>query len=239
MPPYENITKEKPVAGAPRWMVTFADMMSLLFAMFVLLLSFANFDEVKFDVNATAMREAFQVLERKGLKLQSAQNITLPISENIDSNVNLRKESILRELRYALRDGINGKPVEIISKDDGALIRFPDTAVFSSGGDELSSAAQEALEKVSDILNAGKEKLYISGHTDDVPIATDRFRSNWDLSTARAVSVTHYLLEKKISKERIAVQGFADSRPLATNNSPKNRAKNRRVEIFIKIVKNE
>jgi chemotaxis protein MotB len=236
----DELTKVKQRAGAPRWMVTFADLMSLLFALFVLLVSFANFDEVKFELNAGPMREAFNVAGNEKVEVNlGSTSILLGKPQPIIDRVAQRKELVLRRLSVGLLDEVAKKMVEIEESDKGVLIRFPNATAFGSGGAELSNNAYQALDKVIDTLRTGKEKIYISGHTDDVPISTDRYRSNWDLSSARAASVVHYFLDQQIPKGRITAQGLADSRPLAVNDTAENRAKNRRVEIFVEIVKDE
>ena len=228
-----------PATGAPRWMVTFADMMSLLFAMFVLLLSFANFDEVKFSVNAKSMRDAFQVTEREPT-ITNLQASNIRSLEKQEQKVSaLRNEVISQQLIDQLHDDIVNEIVVVEKKDNGVLIRFPNSAAFGSGAAELSGAAFDALDKVIQILNPGKEKILISGYTDDIPISNELFRSNWDLASARAVSVAHYLLDNKVVKNRITVQSLADTHPLVPNDTTENRALNRRVEIYIEFTEKE
>jgi len=235
----DELIKVKQRAGAPRWMVTFADLMSLLFALFVLLVSFATFDEVKFELNAGPMREAFNVAGNEKVEVNlGSTSILMGKPQPID-RTEQRKELVLQRLSIGLLDEVAKKMVEIEERDKGVLIRFPNATAFGSGGAELSDNAYTALDKVIDTLRGGKESIYISGHTDDVPISTERFRSNWDLSSARAASVVHYFLDQEIPKSRITAQGLADSRPLAINDTVENRAKNRRVEIFVEIVKDE
>ena len=99
---------------------------------------------------------------------------------------------------------------------------------------ELSSTILPALVKLAKVLAVNKGQILVAGHTDNAPISTARIRSNWDLSTQRAVSVVHYLLEVSIiNPARITAQGFADSRPLDPNDTPEHRARNRRVEISV------
>jgi chemotaxis protein MotB len=226
--------------GAPRWMVTFADLMSLLFAMFVLLISFANFDEVRFAKGADSMRETFNgvpnntspnnsiidlgAIQRASIELSAIQES----SDRIDFLTNSLNEELQNEIAY--------EGVSINKTDDGVLIRLPNSMAFSSGGAKLSSNSFETLDKIKDLLMQGNDKIYISGHTDNVPILTEFFRSNWDLAAARAVSVAHFFHEWGNLKHRITVQSFSDTRPLVANETAKGRALNRRVEIFIKVV---
>ncbi|MCW9035872.1 MAG: OmpA family protein [Alphaproteobacteria bacterium] len=229
--------KNQKRAGAPRWMVTFADLMSLLFALFVLLVSFANFDERKFAESSGPMREAFNVSgdvkDKPNMKSTSIL-IGRPAPIEIDRSAQ-RKEMVLRRLDVGLVEEIAKKMVTIEERNNGVLIRFPNATAFSSGGAELSDQAYVALDKIVDILVNGDENILVSGHTDDIPISNEIYRSNWDLSSARASSVVHYFLDRKVVKKRITSQGFADSRPLVDNKDQETRATNRRVEIFIEI----
>ncbi len=221
--------------GAPRWMVTFADLMSLLFALFVLLVSFANFDERKFAESSGPMREAFNVAGNvKDKPNMKSTSILIGRPTPIDVAAE-RREMVLERLDAGLIEEIAKKMVTIEERDNGVLIRFPNATAFGSGGAELSEVAYTALEKVINILVSGSEMILVSGHTDDIPISNEIYRSNWDLSSARASSVVHYFLSRGIDKKRITSQGFADSRPLVENDSRDNRATNRRVEILIEI----
>jgi chemotaxis protein MotB len=115
------------------------------------------------------------------------------------------------------------------------IIRFPGSAAFASGTADLAAEFMPSLGRIGEVLKSANGRIFISGHTDDVPISTERFRSNWDLSAARAVSVAHYLLNDHIEAKRVIVQGAADSQPLLPNDTPENRARNRRVEIALEI----
>ncbi len=233
--------------GAPRWMVTFADMMALLFALFVLLLSFAKVDNDAFQRHAGPMRDAFGVGDRMlrttsrdypvpgeagpGSQTQSAVADILTESRRLEA-----KRNFLFNFRRIMETEIAQSIVLLIDQGDRIVIRFPDATAFESGSDSLAPGFVPALSRIASVLKATKGAILVSGHTDDAPIATARFRSNWDLSAARAVTVVHFLIGKAgIEPGRIAAQGFADSRPLAPNDTPANRAKNRRVEIAIEI----
>ena len=222
--------------GAPRWMVTFADMMTLLLALFVLLLSFAEIDSDSFRKNAGPIAEAFHT---KNI-IQIAP--TLPKSQRLDlrmgpSDAELRtrqKYEFLDNLRTQMSREIAEARVQILEEGDKIIVRFPAQSAFPSGSMELSPTILHALEKIARVLAANKGQILVSGHTDNAPISTERIRSNWDLSAQRAVSVVHYLLQvADIDPARITTQGFADSRPLHPHDTPERRARNRRVEISI------
>jgi len=134
----------------------------------------------------------------------------------------------------ALGKEINAGSVDVETAGQKIIIRVREKASFGSGRAELKQAFRPLLKRVSDILKGSEGKIIVAGHTDNVPIYTERFRSNWELSAARAVSVAHeMMLATDIPSERFLVQGFADTQPVAGNDTAPNRAKNRRVEIVL------
>jgi len=222
--------------GSPAWMVTFGDMMSLLLCLFVLLLSFAKFDTAKFHQNTSAINGAFGISK-------TPTDFTAPPTPNIitlnpfkTNPQTVEENRILQEIKKSMAKEILASMIDLEVKDNMVIVRFPGSAAFPSGTADLSPEFMPVLAKIGAVLKNAKGRVVISGHTDDVPITTERFRSNWDLSAARAVSVAHQLMNvESISPRRITVQGAADSQPLVPNNSPENRARNRRVEIVLEV----
>lgn len=229
----------------PEWMVTFADMMTLLLTFFVLILSFSTTDVERYKSIAQAMQNSFGLQELNPLSIIPADNP--PKNENIieplkpqpsteadDSEVENQLESIGNRLETNFTDEIE-KGVIIVERDeDHIIIRFPDESAFTSGSDYLEPAVVPVLQKVGQLISEYDMFTIVGGHTDDQPINTDRFRSNWDLSAARAVSVAHELTWlTDLNEEFLYVVGNADARPLVPNTSQENRIKNRRVEILL------
>ena len=241
------------IVGAPRWMVTFADLMALLFALFVLLLSFAEVDSDSFKRNAGPMRDAFGLGDKvmrttsqpqaqvgqagPGESKPEEQARTMPTARIVQfDNRQKARRSFMWQFRRTLERELAESRIILIDQGDRIIIRFPDATAFVPGSAQLAPNVGPTLNRVASILRATRGQILVSGHTDDIPISTARFRSNWDLSSARAVTVVHYLIEKAgIKLARVTAQGFASSRPLAKNNTPENRSKNRRVEISIEI----
>ncbi|MCK5166814.1 MAG: OmpA family protein [Rhodospirillaceae bacterium] len=150
-----------------------------------------------------------------------------------------QSQKTLSRLQDEMASEIENSLIDVVSAGDVTIIRFPDQVSFMSGSGELLNQFLPTMQKIvvvlEDAIKEGNAHIIISGHTDDIPITTERYRSNWDLSTARAASVAHYLLANTtISPSKITVQGYADSRPLMANTGPINRAANRRVEIAIR-----
>ncbi len=248
--------------GVPAWVMTFADLMTLLMCFFVLLLSFSEMDVAKFKQLSGSMKEAFGVQSEiqvktipKGTSVV-AQEFSpgkpepTPINTvrqfTIDSNRNtldaLSRElkeieetrEHARRLRMALKEEIDKGSVSIQTEGMKVIVHIMENASFDSGYADLRPEFMPVLEEIADLIDNNSGEVTVSGHTDNVPIRNDKFRSNWDLSTSRAVSVAHQLLRlASIDAERVIVTGHADTRPRASNDTPEDRAKNRRVDISI------
>ncbi len=235
---------KRKLQGAPRWMVTFADMMALLFALFVLLLSFADVDSESFRKNAGPMRASFghggkiqdSVNFARDIREKSPPPVAVPSSDPEIVKKHEAKTEFLQALRSSMATETSQRLVELVIQDDHITVRFPDRTAFALGRAELSETITPTLDKIAHILKATKGQILVSGHTDNQPISTAQFRSNWDLAAARAVSVVHHLVDEAgLDPLRVTAQGFADSRPLVDNSTPENRAANRRVEISVEI----
>lgn len=228
----------------PRWLVSFADLMSLLFALFVLLLSFSEVDSTSFRKNAGPISDAFDA-KRKPVTPESEIPPPPPIHAPPPIQFPVPPEAevwpapeheVARRLRVVMTEELKREMVELVELDNMVIIRFRDRAAFAPGERELSAAILPALDAIAEVLGKTPGRIRVEGHTDDIPIANQLFRSNWDLSAARAASVVHCLLESgRIAPHRISAEGFGDSRPLAANDTPDHRARNRRVEISIEL----
>jgi chemotaxis protein MotB len=258
----EGAPQKAESAGVPAWVMTFADLMTLLMCFFVLLLAFSEMDAAKFKQLSGSMKDAFGV--QAEIEVRSIPKGTSVVAQEfspgrpdptalpqvrqftVDSNKNtldaLEREAReieearkhAKRLRIALKDELNKGDVSIQTEGMKVIIHIMENASFNSGMADLRKTFLPALKKIGDLIDSNSGEVTISGHTDNVPIANERFRSNWDLSTSRAVSVAHELLKvSKVSAENIIVSGHADTRPVAPNDSDQNRAKNRRVDIAI------
>jgi chemotaxis protein MotB len=250
----------RPANVPPRWMLTFADMMSQLLCLFILLLSFSNMDIAKYKLLAENMQSAFGyqwLVQLSGPYRTGIPSIVGPSHGPVPgvreppTPVPLMpppereaedplppppaerfRASVTKELAEEILSG----QVELEALGSEAVLRFAEAPMFPTGTDSLQSSFLPVLDKVARILSETPGVIQVAGHTDDLPIRTERYRSNWDLSSARAATVVHYLLEHStIRPERIVALGHADSRPLVHNTSPENRARNRRVEIRISL----
>jgi len=139
------------------------------------------------------------------------------------------------ELEKRLHDDINNKQVKVEMQDKGLVITFVSEVLFDSGKAKLRSDSLSKLDKVAGVLNTTVADLNVGveGHTDNQPIRKSGWKSNWELSTARALSVLHYLSEKSVAEPRLAAIGYGEYKPVASNDTKAGRQKNRRVEIVI------
>ena len=253
---------KKEERGIPAWVVTFADLMTLLMCFFVLLLSFSEMDVAKFKQLAGSMKEAFGVqAEIEARTIPKGTSVIArefspgrpdPTAANqirqftIDSNKNsldalsaeledlekARKHA--RRLREALDDEIRKGSLMVQVNGAKVIIHILERASFASGEAAVRATFVPVLQKIAGLIVSEDGMVTVSGHTDNIPIANERFRSNWELSTSRAVSVAHELLQAApLDQSRFVVAGHADTRPQTDNDTSANRARNRRVDISI------
>jgi chemotaxis protein MotB len=219
--------EEEQEAGAPAWTVQFADMMSLLLVFFILLLSFSEIDAVKYRALSDSFRQAFGKTDQ----VKDMFNDPQAAAQLISDQTGAHHDAILDELRSivpqtypgALPDRNNGK---------GYLVRIPGRLLFDTGKDELKPGMKPKLRQMAELLKRRPDVvLRVDGHTDNVPINTVRFKSNWELSAGRALAVVHFMIDEcGVSPERISGEAFGESRPIVPNDSPAHRELNRRVE---------
>ncbi|MBL6933444.1 MAG: OmpA family protein [Rhodospirillales bacterium] len=254
------MSEKKAPAGAPLWMTTFADLMSLLLTLFVLMLTFAKMDVEKYQQLAGSMKNAFGVqyikklagiIEEDGGPMGVTTKSKVPkavVELQIDDTIGddekpeeeiieppADEDTLAATVEAAIAEQISQSSANVEEREGEVIVRFPGKFAFPSGAETLTTEFLVALNNLATVIEKSDGDVIIAGHTDDLPISTERFRSNWDLSAARANSVVHYLLEfTEISSSRLAAMGYADSRPLAPNDSEESRSLNRRVEVVIR-----
>lgn len=243
------------------WVIPYADMLTLLMALFLVLFAVGRTDIEKFKKLAESFRQEFGnggsaeivsvdtgttgdtpidggngVLESPGL-LPTAEQVDAAIqqAEQLAAEVAVGELNGVREQIQSLADqqGVGDKIAFRFEGRGLVLTILDDTVLFEPGQATLQSAGLSILDLVtSSLLNAGHD-VAIEGHTDSRPISTSRYPSNWELSTARATSVLRYMLLQGFDPARISASGYADTRPVAANDTPEGQAANRRVEIVI------
>ncbi|MCP4633253.1 MAG: OmpA family protein [candidate division Zixibacteria bacterium] len=209
-----------------RWLLTYADLITLLLAFFIVLYSMSRIDAAKFNTMSEALNDALHGSDnvltneaslRQGgpLKIDDLKIIKRKIGSFIE-NKNLQTD------------------IETVLNSRGLIIHLTESAFFEQGQADIKAEAKYILKTLSDILVEIPNDMRIEGHTDDVPIHTSQFPSNWELSTARATNVLRFFIEEcKITPDRISALGFGEYRPRASNSTPNDRKRNRRTDIVI------
>lgn len=206
------------------WMDTYADTITLLLTFFILLYSFSTTDNKKLKLVAAAFES--EILGKTPNKISGDINPDVPVKTDYDNLVDKVTEIIDKN---HLEDVI-----KVRKEDAGVVLQLSDSILFDSGKSELKKNSTKILDVISTIIPEVNNEISVQGHTDNVPIYNSKYKSNWELSTARAVTVLQYFIEeKKISPKRFSANGYGQYRPLVPNDNEKNRAINRRVDILI------
>lgn len=224
--------QEESGGGSPGWLTTYSDLVTLLLCFFILLFSFSNVDAEKFRSIMASFQGGSGVLEG-GTSLDIPINT---IEDYMDIEADLK--SLIEHLdEYAETLGL-GERLEIKPEERGIVIRFMDNVLFDSGSAEIKPGSLDILKSVAEMLNReefSNRQIKVEGHTDsDQIIRSSKFPTNWELSSARATNVLRYLVEvENIEGSRVSSSGYSYYRPILPNDSPENKAKNRRVDIVI------
>ncbi len=225
--------EDEGMPGAPFWMTTYGDMVTLLLTFFILMFSMSSIDAQKFrearDSLIGALGSGVLPSSVGVVGEASTATGTAGISrERIDMLASMERiaeifqEEALEELTTVQVTG----PGEI-------LVRMGDELLFDPGESELKPQARRVLERVGNSVIGKTETINVEGHTDNIPINTPEFPSNWELSAARALQVVRLLEDIGVPPEQLAPVGRSQYKPVAPNDTPENRAKNRRVELWI------
>jgi chemotaxis protein MotB len=215
--------------GAPAWMTTYSDMVTLLLTFFVLLLSMAELDKLKFNEAVVSLRGAFGIVQSKTIK-DAPSEIAVPRVAAIPYDMLQRvyKQVVMNIEKLEL-----DKDIEVV-KDRGAMVlRVTENVLFAPGSSNLKKEAGPVLRKVADLIAPLPFEVRIEGHTDNTSYK-DSWNANWELSAFRAIAVLKYFAENKLlSLDRLSAVGYGEHRPLVSNDSIENKALNRRVEIVL------
>jgi chemotaxis protein MotB len=235
-----------------RWLVSYADFITLLFAFFVVMFATSQSDKGKAQQVSDSVKRALE-----GEKI--SQVISVILGGNTDDkakgNAMMRgpggpeqtvpdpkeKDKKLRELMPSLqilteelKGEIDAGEIQISMQPRGLVVSFTQAALFASGEDVISPGAYRGLEKVASAMMKLPNPVRLEGHTDSTPINTVRFHNNWELSSSRSIAILEMLTKKYgVPRERLSVAGYADTAPLATNDTEAGRAHNRRADIVI------
>lgn len=231
-------TEEAVEEGAPAWVVTFGDLMSLLLCFFVLLLSFSEMDRQKYKELSGSMMNAFGVQRKKQVfDIPSGQKIIAKDFDQDAISLTKEEEDVLEDVRRTIRENFQEMAGLIALESDGGRIKISlmGESTFDSGSAEIREPMKPLLEKIAAVFMERPQGIIIAGHTDNVPLKKgSEFKSNLHLSMARAASVADFLFSGGlVTPDRVSTMGYGEYRPVATNHTRDGRQKNRRVEIIL------
>jgi chemotaxis protein MotB len=220
-----------------RWLVSYADFITLLFAFFVVMYSVSAVNEGKFRTVSESIKAALNPMyappvSNTPFAIGDTKPATILPSLQMSREVAIRR---LRAVMQSFQNAVQHKFIEVVEQRNGEIVvTIPESVMFQSGEAALLPDALPFLKALAEVLNEMNRHVRVEGHTDNVPIRTAQFPSNWELSATRAVMVVRVLNELYgVPSTHLAALGYADSRPLTPNLTPEQRAKNRRVEIII------
>jgi chemotaxis protein MotB len=217
-------------------MTTYSDLVTLLLCFFVLLFSFSVIDAMKFEAIIRSFQGSLGILDG-GKTIDEDQYI----SQALESSRLLREQQeaesmewLYRQLdEYIQQNNLEGTVVLGV-EERGLLIRFKDQVLFDSGKAVIRKDGEPIVQSIGEILKQNDRAIRVEGHTDNVPMHSLLYPSNWELSTARAVNVVKYFIEKVgIAPTRLSAAGYSEYHPIADNDTAENRQKNRRVDVVI------
>ena len=225
--------KQPDSGGAPGWMVTYGDLVTLVLTFFILLFSFSQTDIVKFQAVMSSMQGALGILEGGKQLVAPDAGPAIQDSEAQTAGQKQKLQQMQKQVEQAIQNmEMEGRMSTLIDRR-GLVIRVVDTALFDSGSADIRPEARQMLVNVVQIIKDVPNDVQIEGHTDNVPINTFRFPSNWELSSARASSVIRAFVQMGVNPKKLSAAGYGEYYPVAPNDSPANRQKNRRIDIVI------
>lgn len=250
------MARRKPIPheseNTDRWMVSYADFVTLLFAFFVVMYAMSSVNEGKYRVLADTMTEAFKVAPKspdpiqigKENKVVSSSKPTIDVIKPIkilpksqrtyEREMKQIAETVSKSVQPLIKKGL----IQITQHKLWVEIEMNSKILFSSADSELEEEAFPALKALADVLKKLPNSIDVEGHTDNIPINNELFPSNWELSAARAASVVHLFTRYGVNPKRLSSIGYAEFRPIANNSTAAGRARNRRVKIVILADKN-
>lgn len=240
-----------------RWLISYADFITLLFAFFVVMFASSQTDKSKAQQISQAVKAAIEkggmpavvheilggTVDDKGkgnAQMRGpggSHKFTEPVKEQIIPESQVAVTELMPSMEYlnrALVSEIKAGKVEVKLESRGLVVSLRQAAFFPSGGDEFSADGIESLTKIANAISEVPNPVRLEGHTDSQPIHTERFASNWELSVARSITMLKLFIEKyKLPNSRFSIAGYADTKPIESNETIEGRARNRRVDIVI------
>lgn len=227
----------EPAESTDRWLVSYADFITLLFAFFVVMYSISNVNLGKYRVLSDSVSTAFSAQSNSPFPIGSQLGVSVqraPIAVGlIGQSGMVSMQETAAKLDKRLQKWVKKGMIAVSGNEKWLEIEIKSSLLFKSGDALLSAEAANVLSELTDVVKTTRNPLYVSGYTDDVPINTARYPTNWELSAARSASVVRLLAQNGINPARMGAIGYGEFRPIVANDSATNRQKNRRVVIRI------
>lgn len=228
-----------------RWLISYADFITLLFAFFVVMYAISSVNEGKYKVLGSSLINAFgesttvpgdsgmirlteqeiyfkSIVDRRNARLAERQR-----------KQNERMQALVSTFNKVMEKFVKNGQVTVTQTNRGVVLDINASTLFPLGGADLAASAQQTLADVAKVMVGGDQFIEVEGHTDNLPIKTAMYPSNWELSSARASSVVRLFIEQGVLPKRLTAVGSADNHPVLDNDTPEGRARNRRVTITV------
>ena len=229
-----RIAARRPIHSArDRWLVSYADFMTLLFAFFATMYAISSVDAKKLSSVAKAMQVAFDDVPKPRAPQPSGAGVLPGSATVIAGEPDRTSAQVEAVVRRELAAELANDRLQLIVDRRGVTLSIPESGTFAIGRDELSEMAQVLVGRVAQTLKGFPNAVRVEGHTDNVPIHTVRFQSNWDLSAARSSRVVEFLIARGLEAERLSATGYGEFHPRVPNGSAAARASNRRIDLVI------
>ncbi|MBI5809700.1 MAG: OmpA family protein [Deltaproteobacteria bacterium] len=217
-----------------RWLVSYADFITLLFAFFTSLYAMSTVSQSKFKAASESLSSAFSPAIFTSTMKSEGPLIAREQRPHILGEVKGMFMNNYQKVQAALKELTKDKKLSLVFENEKITIRVADAVLFVPGSDEMMPEGMPVLDELAAALKDVPNDISIDGHTDNIPTNTPRFPTNWDLSSARSLKILKYLIDAhKYDPKRLSASGYGEFRPLTSNDTPDGRAKNRRVELQI------
>lgn len=224
-------------SSSDRYLITYADLVTLLLGLFVILYTSSQVDTEKYKEVQQAFEKVFKFSGDKPI-LEGGEGVLEGHSEVLPEPIIPRFREgdinvIEKELKQRLEDYLEKEDIKVYREGDALKIEMPEKLLFQSGKAEIQKKGVNFLDTLTELLKGIPNQIMVDGHTDNVPINNFVYKSNWHLSSARSLNVAYNMIKEGLQETNITVRGFGSQRPVESNSTEKGRQRNRRVEIMI------